>query len=386
MHLKLLSCLLIFALLNSCIELEISAPSFPDIINHFHISSSKIGMTITYNLIGFCTGSLICGPLADQYGRRKIMLWGNGILMGGALGCTIAPAFNILLISRLFQGIGAATSAVIVSTIIADVYPFSKAKRLYGFMNAIFTLVMAASPIIGGLLNKTLGWRGNYGIVALISIFSWILLYLFLPETKPTSTPLCLRKLKNHYTHIALHAPFLRAAIIPSLLYGCYLTFVSLAPFIYIRNFGTSPDTYILNQSIIIITFALTSAISHKFPYHLGTQHSIYLGLGLSVLGSILMLFSSGPYILTTAMCSFCSGFAILYPIIFAYSLEIFPHYKGVASSIIISLRYFLCSCMTGLINCLYNQHISNLYISILIVTTLVALLCINLIKELKGT
>jgi hypothetical protein len=41
---------------------------------------------------------------------------------------------------------------------------------------------------------------------------------------------------------------------------------------------------------------------------------------------------------------------------------------------------------MTGLINYVYNQHISNLYISILIVTTLVALLCINLIKELKGT
>lgn len=386
MHLKLLSFLLIFALLNSCIELEISAPSFPDIMGHFHIPSSEIGMTITYNLIGFCIASLIWGPLSDQYGRRKAMLWGNGILMIGALGCVISPTFNILLIARLFQGVGAATSAVIVSTIIADVYLLPKAERLYGLMNAVFTLFMAASPMVGGLLNKTLGWRGNYGVVALISIFSWILLYFFLPETRPTSKPLDVKNLIHHYKKIAFNASFLKAAAIPSLLYGCYLSFVSLAPFIYMRNFETTPYIYILNQSIIIIAFAITSAFSYKITHFLGASRAMYLGLSWSVLGSVLMFFSKGPYALTTAMCLFSSGFAILYPLIFARSLEIFPDCKGIASSVIMSLRYFLCSCLTGLINYFYKDHLSNFYISIFIVTTLVTILYIQLVRELKFT
>ena len=73
--------LLIFAMLNSCIELEISAPSFPEIMHHFSVAENIVGMTITYNLVGFCLASIIYGPLSEYYGRRKIMIIGNGILV-----------------------------------------------------------------------------------------------------------------------------------------------------------------------------------------------------------------------------------------------------------------------------------------------------------------
>lgn len=385
MRSNVLSTILVFALLNSCIELEISAPSFPDIIMHFYLSQSDVGRTITYNLIGFCIGSLILGPLSDHYGRRKTMLWGNGILMIGAVGCVISSSFNMLLIARLLQGIGASTSAVIVSAIIADVYPLSKAERLYGVMNAIFTLCMAISPIMGGLLNETVGWRGNYGVVAVISISSWVLLYFFLPETKEKFEPLSFGKLVFHYNKMVFNSSFLRAATIPSLLYGCYLTFVSLAPFMYMKTFGTSAYIYILNQSIIIAAFAFTSAVSHKITFLVGPSKAVDLGLGLSILGSMLMLFSNESYyVLTAAMCLFCSGSAILYPIIFAHSLEIFPNHKGIASSLIISLRYLLCSCLTGLINYFYNDDIINFYLSILILTAIITILSKDLTHDLN--
>ena len=97
---KLLPFLLIFAIINSCIELEISAPSFPSIMSHFRVSENIVGMTITMNLIGFCIASIVYGTLSDAFGRRRIMIIGNGVLTIGAIGCVIAPSIECLLFSR----------------------------------------------------------------------------------------------------------------------------------------------------------------------------------------------------------------------------------------------------------------------------------------------
>ena len=111
------------------------------------------------------------------------MLMGNGILAIGAIGCVIAPSISFLLFARFIQGLGAATSAVVVSAIIADRYKTKEASKLYGLMNAVFTTLMALAPVMGGFINNAIGWRGNYGVVALICGASWFLLMAFLPET-----------------------------------------------------------------------------------------------------------------------------------------------------------------------------------------------------------
>jgi DHA1 family bicyclomycin/chloramphenicol resistance-like MFS transporter len=111
---NLLPYLLMLALMSSCIELEISAPSFPSMMTYFGVSESIIGLTISMNLIGFCLAAIIYGPLSDSYGRRKVMLFGNGVLAIGAIMCVLAPTFQILLFARFIQGLGAATSAVVV--------------------------------------------------------------------------------------------------------------------------------------------------------------------------------------------------------------------------------------------------------------------------------
>ncbi|HEV2524459.1 MAG TPA: MFS transporter [Gammaproteobacteria bacterium] len=310
--------LLMFALMNSCIELEISAPSFLDIMNEFQVSEAVVGLTITYNLLGFCIASLVYGPLSECYGRRLIMLVGNGILALGAIACVVATSMEWLLIARLIQGFGAATSAVVVSAIIADVYKTNRAARLYGLMNVVFTTLMAIAPLIGGLINSAIGWRGNYGVVALICVISWVLLFFFLQETNPTKEKIKFGKIIHAYKTLLFSRLFLSLAIVPSLLYACYMVFVAMAPFIYMKAFKL--------------------------------------------------------------------GSALLYPIIFARSIEVFPHLKGTASSAIMSLRYFLCSCITGLASYVYQERTFMLGVIIFTVAMLVLAMTASIIEKLSAT
>ncbi|MBA8666497.1 multidrug effflux MFS transporter [Holosporaceae bacterium 'Namur'] len=377
-----LQSLLIIALINSCIELEISAPSFPDIAKYFIVSEYRVGLTITYNLFAFCLASLVYGALSDNFGRRRIMLIGNAILAIGAVACVFAPSLNWLLLFRFIQGTGAATSAVVVSAIIADVYNTNKAAKLYGIMNAVFTTLMALAPVLGGFINQAVGWRGNYATVALICIISCILLLLFLPETKKQKESFNLNATLNDFKAVLSSTVFISAAVIPSLLYGCYIAFVAIAPFLYMQTFKLGILTYTIHQSIIAAAFALTSLISGNITNMLGVKNSIYSGLFLISISSTIMPAAPSENYLTLIMALFCIGFAILYPLIFARSMEIFPNKKGVASSLIMSIRYLLCSAVAWLANYIYNGSPVKLGLIILVLSMITALLTANLIRN----
>jgi len=181
---KNLPFLFVISLLTCCIEIDISVPSFPDISDYFHISDGLTQMTIAVNFFGFCLSSVAYGPLSDCYGRRNVMLIGNAIMLIGAVLCVVAHNIELLLIARFIQGFGASTSAVVVFAMIADVYETDKAAKLIGLMNSLITVFMSIAPIAGGFINNLVGFRGNYFVIALVSVISWIMLYFQLPETK----------------------------------------------------------------------------------------------------------------------------------------------------------------------------------------------------------
>ena len=375
--------LLMISLINSCIELEISAPSFPDIMNHFAVSEAEVGLSITYNLLGFCLASLVYGPLSECYGRRRIMIIGNAILSLGALACALSTSIEWLLVARFIQGMGAATSAVVVAAIISDVYTKEKAAKLYGTMNTVFSSIMALSPVIGGFINNEIGWRGNYGFVASICIISWILLYFYLPETKAVKEKLHIKKIFKDYKKLLSSPVFLGAAAMPSLSYGCYMAFVAIAPFIYMQVFKLDILLYTFHQAVIVFVFSLASFFADRITAVLGIRKSINMSLIFYMAGSILMIVAWSPYSLTFFNCVFSVGAAILYPIVFAHSVEIFPDIKGTASSAIMGARYLLCSAITGAASYFYNGTVISLSLVIFITTAMIVGITIYLLKKI---
>lgn len=352
---KFLPYVLMLSMVNSCIELELSAPAFPSMVRHFGVTESLVGLTLTYNLLGFCFGAFLWGPLSDSFGRRTVMLWGNGLLLLGAFGCVLAPNMGFLLVSRFFQGMGAATSAVVVSAIIADVYSIKRASKLYGFMNAVFTSLMAGSPLMGGFLTQWIGWRGNYGFVALVCLVSWLVLWQFLPETQREKRPLQILGTIRDYKTCLFHGRFLRLCLVPSFLYGGYLSFVGLAPFIYMDKFNLSLVSYTVHQGVIIGHFVVASALFGWIVQWIGEGRTLLLGSILALGGGWGTLMMGHPLFLTVSMSLYSLGFALIYPLVFARSMEVFPHMRGIAASVNMGLRYSLCALVTVVSNYLYN-------------------------------
>lgn len=339
----LLPCILAISLITCCIEVELAVPGFPAMAHYFHVSESMIQLIIIINLLAFALAAWFYGPLSEAYGRRRLLIIANALMALGALGCMMASELSMLYVSRFIQGLGAAGNAVLVFAVIADVYQGQAAVRLLAYFNGLFTTSMAFAPVLGGMINQVIGWRGNFALLALISVLAFGLQIIKLPETIQTQKKLSLRSCLHDYMRLTRHLRFVVCAIIPSLIYACYITFVAYAPFVYM-NLGCSLMKYTLLQSIIIALFAITSLSTPSIMRMMNDKQALILGLVFSAFGIWGLLFISflgvtWPEHITLFMSFYSIGSAILYPIIFNQSMGIFPELNGVASSFVMGLR-----------------------------------------------
>ncbi|MEV8554288.1 MFS transporter [Streptomyces glaucescens] len=347
---RFLPALLVVALIGTIVELDMSVPSFPGIARALDASESSVQLTVTCNFLGYCLGALVHGPLSDRFGRRGVMLAGNGIMLVGALGCAVAPGIEFLLVSRFVQGIGASTSVVLVFVIIADVYEGARMLRMFGLTNAAMSAFMTAAPALGGLVDRTLGWRGNYAVVFAVTLVSLLLMALFLPETRTGRGEVSTRQVAGDYRRLLGSGAFVTASIVPSLLFAAYMVFIAASSFLYTGAYGLSTPAFAGHLLVVVASFAVTSLFATRIMELLGGPgRTVTCGTAATLTGvAVFLVLGDGPVSTTVSLAVFCAGFAAVYPVVFGRSLQVFPELQGAASSLNMSGRALLVAVFTG--------------------------------------
>lgn len=383
--------LLMISLLACCMEIDMSVASFPAMRIHFKVSQTIIQMTIAYNFLGFCIACGFYGPLSECYGRKKVMVIGNALMIVGALGCFMSNnSINFLLFARFIQGLGAATSIVVAFAIIADIYQGKHAVRAIGLMNSSLTVFMAAAPILGAFVNETIGWRGNYAIILIITLLSWLLLVFFLPETKKKLDVFDMKKILMDYKKLFSDPYFTIASLIPSLLCAGYMAFVACSSFLYVENMGLSIIQYAMHQGCIVGSFSIVSLFADKIIVKYDKKKLLLFCSAVSVLGALIFVLSSillplYPFVVTVIMIIIAAVIAIIYLVVFAQSLEIHPKIKGTASSAIMGVRALLMSGLVTISGYLFNGSPLSIALIILITYIIAAILTLKFLRYMTA-
>lgn len=339
-------------------EIDISIPSFPSIMEFFGATEAQVQNTLSINFFAFCLSGLFYGPLSEAWGRRGLMLFGATCFLVGALGCAFSFSIYQLMFWRFIQGLGASSTVVLGFAMISDRYHGDTAANYIGKVNAYITIFMASAPILGSLIINYFTWRANFSAIALIALVAWMLLILQLPETKLEKKPLKVNSILKEYWSIMTHREFLIYASMPNMLVTAYLTFVGSAAFYYINTCNLSYFEYAAHQGLVVASFSLMSFYAHKVVTKIGSVRSVKFGMtccGFSIALMTIFAFTlpSYPALITFTMCLFAIGCAFPMSVTFAQSMEIVPTLKGICSSFIMSSRLFISSmaiAMTGIL------------------------------------
>lgn len=110
--------------------------------------------------IAFTSALLVAGVLADRFGRRRALLFGNAGFLLASLFCGLAWDSTTFLLSRAIQGCSAAFLVTGAISSIAIAFPDPKVRaRVFGLLGVISGVAMALGPSLGGLISSWLGWR-----------------------------------------------------------------------------------------------------------------------------------------------------------------------------------------------------------------------------------
>lgn len=160
------------------------APALPLMGRFFTVDAATISLVITaFTLPGLLFLPLV-GYLADNYGRKLIVI---PCLLGFALSgaaCALAPNFETLLLCRALQGLFAAPFGMLATTLLADFFQGPKLIKTVGLNGLVINVSLAVTPAVGGML-ALLDWRVVFAL-PLFAIIPWVVC-LPLPMEKPAS-------------------------------------------------------------------------------------------------------------------------------------------------------------------------------------------------------
>ncbi|HOQ10516.1 MAG TPA: MFS transporter [Syntrophomonadaceae bacterium] len=99
------------------------------------------------------------GRLADIKGRKKIFIVGITAFSISSLLCGLAWSMEMLLIGRVFQGIGSAMLFGTSMAMLTSVFPPQERGRVLGINGTAVYLGGTLGPVLGGALTHNLGWQ-----------------------------------------------------------------------------------------------------------------------------------------------------------------------------------------------------------------------------------
>lgn len=122
------------------------------------------------------------GRLSDIYGRRKIFSYGVSIFTIVSFLCGIVNNYNLLIISRILQGIGAGMLFATITALLSSVFPIGERGKALGISVTSTYLGLSLGPFLGGVLTKNFGWRSIFIFSTVIGIITTVLILAILKD------------------------------------------------------------------------------------------------------------------------------------------------------------------------------------------------------------
>ncbi len=166
------------------LDTTIVSVALADVQSSLHAGVSALQWVVNGYALTFAALMLGMGMLGDRYGRRRVMLGGLGVFIGGSLFGALATSVSALVAARIIMGVGAAASEPGTLSIIRHLYPERRRRaRALGVWSAVAGLALAMGPVLGGVLVGLGTWRYVFWFNLIAGLLVLLAAHLTVPES-----------------------------------------------------------------------------------------------------------------------------------------------------------------------------------------------------------
>jgi EmrB/QacA subfamily drug resistance transporter len=153
-------------------------------------SQAGLQWVVSAYVLMFAGFLLLSGRVADLWGRRRIFVAGLALFTVASLCCGLSVSPGMLVVSRAFQGLGAAMTAPAALSIITTIFAEGRERdRAVAAWTAVAAGGGAAGLLLGGPITDVLGWEWIFFVNVPVGAAGIALSHVLLPESRdPTAS------------------------------------------------------------------------------------------------------------------------------------------------------------------------------------------------------
>ncbi|MFE4706453.1 MFS transporter [Peribacillus simplex] len=266
-----------------------------------YLASINQGGTAAGLMIAIFAGAqLIFSPIAgkwtDQFGRRKMIIYG---LVGLTLSMFIFYAVNsiwLLYASRIIGGIGAALLIPAIFAYVADITTFDQRAKGNSLVSAAMSLGIVVGPGIGGFLAD-FGLKFPFLISALVSLSAVVFSIFVLKESETAQVTQSMdAKTETMVRKIALSVkmPYFIPLIITLVMSFGLMAYESVIGLYLDNQFNSSPkDIAVMVTATGIVSVIVQLFVVDRIVHRFGEVNVLNIFISVAAIGFLLSLFAS---------------------------------------------------------------------------------------------
>ena len=321
----------------SAMVMNMFLPSLPNMTAYFATDYSVMQLSVALYLAVSAVMQILIGPISDNIGRRKVLLWGIALFMLATLGCIFAPTAEVFLAFRMCQAV-IAVALVLSRAVIRDLYDQDHSASMIGYVTMGMALVPMIAPGLGGFLDETFGWKSVFWFFfAAGGLILW-LVYSDLGETAKESSKSLIEQFKE-YPELLRSPRFWGYSMAAAFCSGSFFAYLGGAPFVGTEVFGMTPSELGLFFGAPAIGYFMGNFLSGRYARRVGVNKLVLLGCIANAFGTFMSLtifgLGLGTPISFFGMMMFVGlGNGLVIPNATAGMLSVRPHLAGTASGL----------------------------------------------------
>jgi DHA2 family multidrug resistance protein len=156
--------------------------SLPHIQGSLNAGLDEVTWVLTSYLVSNAIVIPISGWLASLLGRRRYLMISLLIFTGSSVACGLAPSLGLLVVFRIFQGMGGGGLQPLSQAILLETFPKEEHGMAMAFfgMGVVFAPILG--PVVGGWLTDQESWRWIFYINLPAGLLASFLILAFIHD------------------------------------------------------------------------------------------------------------------------------------------------------------------------------------------------------------
>jgi MFS transporter, FHS family, glucose/mannose:H+ symporter len=308
----------------------------PSVTHKFSMDHSDAGSLFIVMSMGMMIGSLLFGPVVDRYGYKWLLIINSALVFASIEGIALANSLAMLKLSFFFVGFSGGAVNGGTNALISDISEKNRGSGL-SLLGVFFGIGALGVPFLLGTSLDHFSFEVLIGFVGALIILP-LLFFSFLKFPEP-----------KHEQGFPLKDGFKLAKQPALILFGMILFFQSgmemtvsgWSATFFLEELNIPARQSVLFLSLYWLGLIISRLAISEILKTVSMSKVMKVSLLISVTGSVMLLTATGPWMALPGLFITGLGFAAIFPLVFAYTGNLFPEYSGTAFSIILAIALF---------------------------------------------